>query len=110
MIIISNGQSKIQILKHVDIDGSKTIEFINNMTDKSSSYDNLTEKQFMYEFDVPTGLKIGEYTYNIYCDDTIIETGLLSYGNINEIKKEQKETKDKEYNEENKQVYIYERN
>lgn len=100
-MILLNTPRNVKILRHSNKNGIKFFKLVSNFTGKEVNItSDLVENRHEYDIMIPE-LPEGEYSYYIYCQGDVIESGLLYYGTIRqeEIKERERENT----------IYTYER-
>lgn len=103
MVYIDDKSQEIVIPKHVSAIGQFELVLENCLTHQTFTYselENVSSSTLYYQFNLSFSLPIGEYNYNLRCDNNDIEIGLLTFGDYNR-------TEVAEYNT-NKQYKAYE--
>lgn len=88
MVYINENSGTISIPRHTFDDSDKyTLLISSNLSDDVILVENggnISTNGLYYKFTLGSldSLNVGEYTYNLYKDTKVIETGLLMFGNF----------------------------
>lgn len=98
MVYIDKNSKDIIIPRHTSIDGTTyTITISSNLSNEFVLSNNVdySLSQLFYKFRLtePLNLNVGEYEYIVRSNDTILEKGLLVYGDYNSRNSVIKDTK-----------------
>lgn len=89
MVYINENSGTISIPRHTfNSSGNYTLLVSSNLSDDVilvNNSGNISTNELYYKFALSdlSLLNVGEYTYKLYYDTKVIETGLLMYGNFN---------------------------
>lgn len=89
MVYINENSGTISIPRHTfNSSGNYTLLVSSNLSDDVilvENSGNISTNDLYYKFALSNleFLNVGEYTYKLYFDSKIIETGLLMFGNFN---------------------------
>lgn len=92
MVYINENSGTISIPRHTFYSyGDYTLLVSSNLSDDVilvENGDNISTNDLYYKFELGNldSLNVGEYTYKLYEDDDVIETGLLRFGNFDRNK------------------------
>lgn len=87
MIYINENSGTISIPRHtMECVGEYTVVLNSNMSNRIvlvQGAENISTNSLYYKFalDNLSEIAVGEYTYKVYCHNTMVETGLLTFGN-----------------------------
>lgn len=84
MIYINENSGSINIPRHTFTDGYYTLILTSNLTNRIVLVDdkeNISTNDLYYKFEISTEeLTPGEYTYELYNNEVVIEIGLITFG------------------------------
>lgn len=89
MVYINENSGTISIPRHTfDTSGNYTLLISSNLSGEIILVDdggNISTNDLYYKFALSNleSLNVGEYTYKLYKDSVVLETGLLMFGNFN---------------------------
>lgn len=84
MIYLNENSGCISIPRHTFSDGYYTLVLTSNLTNEIILVDdkeNISTNDSYYKFEITTDeLTPGEYTYELYNNEVVIELGLITFG------------------------------
>lgn len=88
MVYINENSGTVSIPRHTyNTTSGYTLVVMSNVSNTVTlveNEDNISTNSLYYKFPLSNldNLNVGEYTYKLYCEEDILESGLLMFGNF----------------------------